>query len=286
MEFKRIEYFLAVAKHLNFAKAAKELYITPQALSKQIKELEAEVGYPLLYRTTAKVKLTEGGESMKKRFTPLIDKLNKAWDETVSEKIIRFTYFGGIPQAQVVSKVIQEFTERISDCNFALYCSELEQVRKMMLDGEADLALTVCHPGEIWEDCNIVSILKLPAYVLMTKDNVLAGKKSITKADLKRTNIVLLKQDFIFNASMYGELSKSENVVYANTARDIMQLVSMGEGVAVMPLFDDGFEDWNLAAKKLSDKADMDFNVSIIYKKNNVLSKQFMSVAKKIELST
>ena len=39
-------------------------------------------------------------------------------------------------------------------------------------------------------------------------------------------------------------------------------------------------------AKKLSDKADMDFNVSIIYKKNNVLSKQFMSVAKKIELST
>lgn len=286
MEYRRIVYFLTVAKHLNFAKAAKELYITPQALSKQIQELEAEVGFLLFARTTTKVEFTEGGKAMAERFAPIVAKLNKAWDDTISEKSIRFSYFGGLPQAQVVSKVISVFTAKQKDWNIELYCSELEQVRNMILEGEADIGLTVCHPGEVWEDCNIISLMDLPAYALMTNDNILAKKKSITKAELKKSPIVLLKQDFIFNESMYGELSKCKEVVYANTARDIMQLVGMGKGIAVMPLFDDSFGDWNLLAKPIKDFEDTDFNVSLIFKKKHIMAKQFTNLAKTMVLST
>ena len=64
MEFRRIEYFLVLADKLSFAKAAKELCISSQALTKQINILESELGTRLFKRTTRSVELTEDGDTI------------------------------------------------------------------------------------------------------------------------------------------------------------------------------------------------------------------------------
>ena len=61
MEYQRIKYFLKAAKTQNFSQAAKELYISPQALTKQITLLEEELGVRLFERSTRNVRLNEAG---------------------------------------------------------------------------------------------------------------------------------------------------------------------------------------------------------------------------------
>jgi LysR family transcriptional regulator, benzoate and cis,cis-muconate-responsive activator of ben and cat genes len=61
MELRHLRYFAAVAEHLSFRRAAEQLHLTRPALSKQVKELEQELGVRLLDRTTARVRLTQAG---------------------------------------------------------------------------------------------------------------------------------------------------------------------------------------------------------------------------------
>ena len=61
MSFRRIEYFLSVAKHLNFTKAARECYVAQAAISQQIKQFEEELGFKLFNRGGASVSLTPAG---------------------------------------------------------------------------------------------------------------------------------------------------------------------------------------------------------------------------------
>lgn len=62
MELRHLRYFVAVAENLSFRRAAERLHLTRPALSKQVKELEEELGVRLLERTTARVALTTAGE--------------------------------------------------------------------------------------------------------------------------------------------------------------------------------------------------------------------------------
>jgi DNA-binding transcriptional LysR family regulator len=62
MELRHLKYFVAVAEELNFARAARRVHIAQPSLTKQIKQLEQELGFPLLYRTTKKVELMDTGQ--------------------------------------------------------------------------------------------------------------------------------------------------------------------------------------------------------------------------------
>ncbi|WP_312866168.1 LysR family transcriptional regulator [Streptomyces boluensis] len=61
---RKLRYFVAVAEELHFSRAANRLYVTQQALSKQIRELEGDIGVRLLRRTTRSVELTPAGEAL------------------------------------------------------------------------------------------------------------------------------------------------------------------------------------------------------------------------------
>jgi DNA-binding transcriptional LysR family regulator len=64
VELRQLEYFAAVARHRHFTRAAEALYVTQPALSQQIRRLEAELGLPLLRRTSKGVELTAAGEDL------------------------------------------------------------------------------------------------------------------------------------------------------------------------------------------------------------------------------
>lgn len=84
MEFRRIEYFLVLAEKLNYTKAAAELFISPQALTKQIVVLEEELGAQLFERTTRSVKLTKIGEVCKAEYSKVKLEFDQSTDRIIN----------------------------------------------------------------------------------------------------------------------------------------------------------------------------------------------------------
>src|SRR5699024_5752031 len=78
MELRHLKYFKIVAEELNFTKAAKRLNISQPPLSKQIKQLEEEIGARLFLRTNKKVELTDSGKFFLERVNKIIQEIEEA----------------------------------------------------------------------------------------------------------------------------------------------------------------------------------------------------------------
>lgn len=81
MEIRQLRYFIAVADTLNFSRAAESVYLSQSALSRQIMDLEREVGLPLLRRSTRQVELTDAGRALQKSAKELISRWEKMLPE-------------------------------------------------------------------------------------------------------------------------------------------------------------------------------------------------------------
>ena len=78
MELRQLEYFVAVAKHRHFGRAAEAVYVTQPALSQQVQRLEAELGIALLRRTSRGVELTPAGEDLLGRAETILAEVTRA----------------------------------------------------------------------------------------------------------------------------------------------------------------------------------------------------------------
>jgi DNA-binding transcriptional LysR family regulator len=82
MELRHLKYFVAVAEELNFARAAHRVHIAQPSLTKQIQQLEQELGFPLFYRTKKKVELLDTGHVLLEEAQRLLHQAEKAIQST------------------------------------------------------------------------------------------------------------------------------------------------------------------------------------------------------------
>jgi DNA-binding transcriptional LysR family regulator len=82
MELRHLKYFVAVAEELNFARAARRVHIAQPSLTKQIQQLEQELGFPLLYRTKKKVELLDTGHVLLDEAQRILRQAEKAIQST------------------------------------------------------------------------------------------------------------------------------------------------------------------------------------------------------------
>jgi DNA-binding transcriptional LysR family regulator len=82
MELRHLKYFVAVAEELNFARAARRVRIAQPSLTKQIQQLEQELGFPLLYRTKKRVELLDTGHVLLDEAQRLLRQAEKAVQST------------------------------------------------------------------------------------------------------------------------------------------------------------------------------------------------------------
>lgn len=81
MEIRVLRYFLEIARSGNMSRAAKTLHVTQPTLSKQMKDLEQELGKKLFHRGSTSVSLTEEGMLLRKRAEDILDMADKTIDE-------------------------------------------------------------------------------------------------------------------------------------------------------------------------------------------------------------
>lgn len=148
MRLAQLEYFLAVAERLNFTSAAKALYISQPALSKQIALLEEELGARLFIRNSRKVLLTAAGEQFKRDLTAIRQDLNDAIRRTgkiakADQRTVRVGCFDGKINQDFLPTFYQHIQKIDPDIRISLQMGVFEEIKVALDQGEIDIMLTL-----------------------------------------------------------------------------------------------------------------------------------------------
>ncbi|WP_025741513.1 LysR family transcriptional regulator [Aquimarina pacifica] len=242
MELRHLRYFLAVANELNFTKASEKLFISQPPLSRQIKELENEIGVQLFERTNKKVLLTEAGKYFKKEITHQLQNLEaivlktKKISESVSGEY-RIAYISST-FSDTITKLVQFLTQKYPYLNIKLF--EVSTAKQILALEQNKLDL---------------GILRAP--IISTKiDSRLWFKDSYslvfnnTHTEIKHVNDLKKLKDEVFvffnkeHAPVYyssllqicSRYGFMPNIVHeSNNINSIIQLVRNGLGVSIVP---------------------------------------------------
>ena len=176
-------------------RAAERLFVSQPTMSKQLKELEKELGTQLFIRSNYSIKLTEAGMLLKKRAEDILTLVDKTKDEFRSmDEINSGDIFVGAPESESMAL----FTDTVSDlqrdypgirCN--IYSGNHEDVCDRLDKGLLDFAIVMSYV-----DLSKYNYLEIPAKdswgILMKKSDPLASKESLTIDELKKKSSDLL----------------------------------------------------------------------------------------------
>lgn len=187
VHLRNLRYFVAVAEELHFTRAAERLHVSQPALSKQIRLLERDFGYPLLRRDRRSVELTKGGETLLGPARELI----RAWDEAVERatakarteaKILRVGFHTSVA-GELYSRSVALFVEAHPGWKIELKLHDWSNATAGVLDGASDIAfLWLPVPGR--KRLALRTLRTEPRYAAMPAGHPLAAKSSLSIKDL------------------------------------------------------------------------------------------------------
>jgi len=197
LDIRVLQYFLAVAREESITKAAETLHMTQPPLSRQLRDLEKELGKQLLIRGSKKVTLTEDGMLLRKRAEEMVDLMEKTKAEiSSSDENINGEVYIGSGETDAVSFFAQaagNLQKKYPLIHYHIYSGDSERVLEKLDKGLIDFGLLV---GQA--DIEKYDYMKLPVSdtwgVLMRKDSILAEKESICAGDLWDKPLILSHQ--------------------------------------------------------------------------------------------
>ena len=243
MEIRVLKYFLAVASAGSITGAAKSLYLTQPTLTRQMKELEEELGHKLLVRGKHKVSLTREGMLLRLRAEEIMDLVGKtaaefnAIGKTVSGEV--FIGAGESFVMKYIVEVIREMRMEHKQIRFHLYTGNFEDVAAKMERGVLDFGVFV-QPADISKYFSLPLPEKDLWGVLMRSDCALAQKEEVELEDLRGLPLIQSRKiagahgvRSAFGEWFGGELDKLQVAATYNLIFNAAQLVKAGVGYAI-----------------------------------------------------
>ena len=239
MELRLLRYFLAVANEENISRAARTLHITQPTLSRQLHELEAELGVQLFERGSRRITLTPQGLLFRRRAREIIELADKARHElSCGCDEIKGTVSIGAGELQSVSRLgdcMREFRQLHPQVSFELITDTADQIRTMLDQGMLDLGLMVEPlPSQNYE---MIRFLETESYeAVMPADHPLASSICIRPEDLKHVPLILPSRPEVLRmiiSWMQGAFEDSQIAMTTNLAFNGLQMVQSGIGVFI-----------------------------------------------------
>lgn len=221
MEIRVLRYFLTVVREESITKAAEVLHITQPTLSRQLSQMEEEIGVKLFHRGVRRIDLTNEGILLRRRaeeILQLVDKTEKELieqEEQVEGKIS--VGCGEIAAVQVLPKLIKTFREKYPQVTFDIFTATADLVKEQMDKGLLDIGLLL-EPVDMEKYDFIRLDVKEKWVVLMRPDSPLAEKESVTAKDLSGLPLILPRRMNVQNelASWFGDHYDSLNVIFTS----------------------------------------------------------------------
>jgi transcriptional regulator, lysR family len=281
MELRVLRYFLAAIREGSILRAAHFLHITQPTLSRQLQDLEEELGQKLLIRTNRSVALTAEGKLLRRRAEDIMEIVRKTEAEfrSMGENIRGDVYIGsGETEAmKLIARIIRELREEYPGIRYHIYSGKTEEVEERVDKGILDFGILIQPINISKYDC-INLPLKDVWGVIMRKDSPLAAKESISFRDLQGLPLICSRQNPQSKTGKsgypewFGRLFDKLNVVATyNLIYNAAQLVEEGIGYAIgLDRTIDTMEHSVLCFRPLSPKVESGLN--IVWKKYQVFS--------------
>lgn len=224
MELRVLNYFLMAAREENITKAAQLLHITQPTLSRQLMQLEEELGVKLFRRSKHSIILTDEGMRLKRRAQELVSLAEKTKREfeqkgQISGEIAIGS--GELKSTQLLAELLFSFRQKHPLVQYEIYSGNSDNIKERIERGALDFGLLM-EPVSISK----YEFLRLPVKeewgVLVREDSVLAKKKVITPEDLRGFSLIATKRDLIQNELVHWlgpyadqiEFTASGNLLY------------------------------------------------------------------------
>ena len=197
MELRVLQYFLAAAREQSISGAAEFLHLTQPTLSRQLKDLEEELGTTLFIRGNRKISLTEDGMYLRKRAEEIVELARKTKaDLSMSDNIIAGDVHIGAGETdgiREIAKIIKSLKNDYPDIKFHISSDDSKDIFEDLDKGLIDFGLIIGNP-----DISKYDSIKIPVQdtwgVLMLKNNPLARKDFIIPEDIITLPLLLSRQ--------------------------------------------------------------------------------------------
>ncbi len=243
IEFRHLRYFLAVAEDLHFRKAADKLYISQPGLSKQIKQLEDDLGIKLFERHNRKVELTKTGQYLKEAVSKNLKSLDSIFAhakllEDGVEGSLKLGYVGSAMQ-EVIPKLLLEFSEVKPNVIFSL--NEMDNNRQIQSLMEQDIDLGFVRTNRVPKVLEISPVFEDTFSLVLPKSHKLDETNFKDLSQLEDEPFILFDTSYsesyhevimqIFDD--FGFVPQISH--YTVNAGSIFRLVENNMGISIVP---------------------------------------------------
>lgn len=247
MEIRQLRYFIAVADTLNFSRAAESVYLSQSALSRQIADLEREVGMPLLRRSTRQVELTEAGRALQKGAKELISRWEKMLPEVrrqVAEEARALTLTIGT-DARALSQpqrrkaflnILYTLRRQYPGLRVLIRNCDFQDLVKGISDKSLDCALVLDRELELRPD--------MRQRVFSQEEMVLAFRGENPHKDGEHADIIMNRGLILVDKEPQGlchiirilsDLKLEPQIRFCESLEDMTMTVEAGESAAILP---------------------------------------------------
>lgn len=243
MELRHLIYFKTVAEELHFTKASEKLFIAQPPLSRQIKELETELGVKLFERNNKRVSLTEAGKYFKEEVEGILSKLEEAGNRARQIALsdsgeLKIGYISSVYQLDL-SQVLKEMKKVYPHVRTSLFetptVKQVDALEKGMLD--VGILRAPVHSEKLKQQT-----LFLDPFIIITPESIPPFQNQ------KALSLIIREMPFIFFNRLYApsyyeklveiceRLGFKPNIQHeVNNVHSILQLVEAGLGVSIIP---------------------------------------------------
>lgn len=199
MELRVLRYFLAVAREENITRAAALLHLTQPTLSRQLMQLEEELGVQLFHRSRYRIVLTDDGMLLRRRAQELVDLADKTAREFHQKDQLRGEISigsGDLEAMSLLSGMLVSFQQLHPQVTYQIYSGNADHTKERIEGGTLDLGLLL-EPVDISRYDFIRMPVKERWGVFVHQDHPLAQKETVTPADLARVPLILTRRELI-----------------------------------------------------------------------------------------
>ena len=291
MEINQLKSFYEIVKTGSFSKASTNLFVSPSAVTHQIRNLEKDLNIKLFERIGKTVKLTQGGKLLSdavRIFLYDLDRLKKLSDEIRECKTGRLSIAAtnGI-MLSVLPDIVSGFKRAFPEIKFNLISRSLLLELLPMLANE-DIDLAVGPRSDLILPSNVIFLFwKSFSTILLTdKRNPLRKKKTIELADIGAHSLILFRKGGMVRKAVDDAFIQAnlpyEVTIESDGAENAKEYVKRRIGITILPSFTLGPEDrdrlWSCDVSHLFGKTDY----GIYYRKNKYMDSAFKHFIKSL----